>query len=123
MSDEQKPFTVTDPRHFTAEGRPRDENEEPSTEPRPAPQPDPQRRERMPPDPPRRAPAGPPPDESREPRAAATGTAEAQVDFTGFVLSLASQAGALLGVGGTAAAQDLRGARTLIGILEMLQDK
>jgi hypothetical protein len=45
------------------------------------------------------------------------------VTFTGFVLSLAAQAGALLEAAARGDAADLRGVRTLIAVLGMLQDK
>ena len=97
MSDTDKPYTVSDRRHFTPEGRPREDEAE----------------------------AGPqavPPDES-----GAGGSSAGPADFSQFLLSLAAQAAALLaGRGlpeGTNAAQALEGARSIISILGMLQDK
>jgi hypothetical protein len=98
MTEETKPFTVSDRRHFTPEGVARGESpaghEE---EPRPS------------------SPAGV--GEAPEP--------EKPVDFTGFILSLGAQAGALLSgsVAGIEKAEALREARALIGILEMLKGK
>jgi hypothetical protein len=120
QSDEsEKPFTVSDRRHFTPEGRPREDAEEGGA-----------------PGPPgEEAPAEPPRAEARdekpqaEPRtdrgdAAAAGGA---ADFSGFVMSLAAQAGALLsGQGlpeGMDAGEALEGARSLIAILDMLKEK
>jgi hypothetical protein len=101
MSQSEKPFNVSDRRHFTTDGRPRDDAEEspvPEAQSGSAPQP-----------------ASPP----RSPGAAA--------DFSQFLLSLASQAGMLLsGEGlpeGTDPAGALEGARSIIAILDMLKEK
>jgi Domain of unknown function (DUF1844) len=95
MSD--KPFTVSDRRHFTAEGQPREEastSEPPASEAGPA-----------------RAAAGPPP----------------KAEFLSFVMSLATQAGMFLdGHGlpeGASGDEGLAAAQSIISILEMLQDK
>jgi hypothetical protein len=102
MSDTDKPFTVSDRRHFTSEGRPRDEAAEPGA---------PSAGEREPP--------------SGEERA--EGAPAGPVEFGQFVLSLGAQAGALIaGRGlpeGMDEAQALEGARSIIAILEMLKDK
>ncbi len=97
----EKPFTVSDRRHFTPEGRPRDEAEAagaPETPRAEAPA------ETSPP----RAPGGP-------------------AEFSQFVVGLAAQAGTLLsGEGlpeGVDAPEALEGARSLIAIVEMLKDK
>jgi hypothetical protein len=97
MSETEKPFTVSDRRHFTPEGRPREEAEKAE--------------EAGAPEAPRGAgpaPAGP-------------------ADFSQFVLGLGAQAGALLsGQGlpeGMGPADALEGARSVISILEMLKDK
>lgn len=99
MSEDEKPFTVSDRRHFTPEGSVRDagtttptvdsgiSEETPRTE----------------------------------------GTSDAvEVGFAGFLMSLGAQAGSLLEAAGRKdgdAAEALRGARSIISILEMLQDK
>jgi Domain of unknown function (DUF1844) len=107
MNDREKPFTVSDRRHFTPEGQPR-------TEPaRPGPTPAETRDE---PAPPREEPAPP-----RPPGTAPT------ADFSAFVISLAGQALALLAGEGlpedASPAEALEGARSIIAILEMLKDK
>jgi hypothetical protein len=97
--EEEKPFTVSDRRHFTPEGSVRDvgtttqtldsgiSEETPLTE----------------------------------------GASDAvEIGFAGFLMSLGAQAGALLEAAGRKdgdAAEALRGARSIISILEMLQDK
>jgi hypothetical protein len=101
MSHSEKPFNVSDRRHFTTDGRPRDDSEEQSgTDEHRGPT----------------APAGSPP---RSPGAPA--------DFSQFLLTLAAQASLLLsGEGlpeGTDPASALEGARSVIAILEMLKDK
>ncbi|MBI3932414.1 MAG: DUF1844 domain-containing protein [Acidobacteria bacterium] len=106
MSDEKKPFTVRDRRHFTPDGRVR-------ADPAPA-EAAPGRSEPTP----RAAetPPGPARDAPGEPTA----------DFAGFLLSLGAQAGMLLERASTApeeAAEDLRNARYLISVLEMLRAK
>jgi hypothetical protein len=99
MSERDKSFTVSDRRHFTAEGCPRsDEAGEPVSVPH---------GEEPPPGgaPP---PAGP-------------------ADFSGFLLTLAAQAGMLLAQKPAEGAESGRGAleeaRSVISILEMLKDK
>lgn len=98
MTEETKPFTVSDRRHFTPEGVVREEGTAGQDE------------------------------EPRPPRAAEIGEgveAEPPIDFAGFILSLGAQAGALLSgtVEGMGKGEALREARALIGILEMLKDK
>jgi hypothetical protein len=96
MSEERSGFTVRDGRHFQADGSARPDVVE----------------ERGP------APAQP-----------ATGETKPEVDFSSFIVSLAAQASALMlggqaaGQGAAEAAPDLEGARQLISILEMLDDK
>ncbi len=105
MSDREKPFTVSDRRHFTPDGQPRSEPARPSEAPVDTRAVDP-----------REAPL--------EGRAAVTGE---KADFSAFVLSLAGQAAALLaGEGlpeGASPKDALEGSRSLIAILEMLKDK
>jgi hypothetical protein len=101
MSQSEKPFTVSDRRHFTPEGRPRGDKdaagptETPGVE---APS------EASPPP----APGGP-------------------ADFSHFVVGLAAQAGTLMsGEGlpeGVDSREALEGARSLIAIVEMLKEK
>jgi len=99
MSETEKPFTVSDRRHFTPDGRPRDETGDPSA---------------------REASTSPP----RPDRA---GPEVPRADFSGFLLSLGAQAGAFLsGEGlpeGTERAEALEGARSVISVLEMLKEK
>jgi hypothetical protein len=98
MSQSEKSFTVSDRRHFTPEGRPRDEDSD-AAEAQPAPA--------------ASAPQAPP--------------AEAAADFSRFLLGLAGEAGRLLaGEGvpdGTPREEVLAGARQIVAILEMLKDK
>ena len=101
MSETEKPFTVSDRRQFTPDGRPRaDAEERPESEA-----------------PPHAAlPGASPP---RPPGAPA--------DFSQFLLTLAAQAGMLLsGEGlpeGAGPAEALEGARSVISILDMLKEK
>ncbi len=96
MTEEKTGFTVQDSRHFDSEGRPRATDA--ATEPE--------------------SPAPP------------TDAAPADVDFPTFLVSLAAQASALMlgakaagGEGETSVPPDLDGARRIISILEMLEDK
>lgn len=117
MNEQEKPFSVTDRRHFTAEGQPREEDAAPA--------------------PPAAEPSGTPggPEVSAKGPDAedAAGGAEADsrsatpVDFSQFLLSLGAQAAALLS-GATPEnpsqrTSSLEGARSVIAILEMLRDK
>jgi hypothetical protein len=103
MSENDKSFTVSDRRHFTPDGRPRDDEPGDAT-----------------------VPAGAP----HEPRTGARaeggrGVAGPAVDFATFLLGLAAQAGGLLegGAEGASQAESLEAARSIISILEMLKDK
>jgi hypothetical protein len=102
MSQTEKPFNVSDRRHFTAEGRPREEE---------AAAPDPQ-------SPQHSTPSAPDPGATAEDRPA---------EFSHFLLGLAAEAGRLLaGEGvpeGTPRAAALASARSIVAILEMLKDK
>lgn len=100
MSEEKKPFTVTDRRHFTAEG-----------EARPAEMAGKEKAE-----------AAPPPAEREAARPADEPDTDAAADFATLLLSLGAQAGMLLHDEGEAKA-DLRGARAIISMLEVLRDK
>jgi hypothetical protein len=110
MSEEKKPFTVKDRRHFAADGELRDDA----------------------------AAAGPAAPPSAEPAAVGPGAptggvppAEDEAEqptLVGFFAGLAAQAGMLLGGGLPAegeepAGPDLLGARHLISVLEMLEEK
>jgi hypothetical protein len=109
MSDDKKPFTVNDRRHFTSEGEARSEAEESEAS----------------------APAAAVPEAPRsagdEPLPA--GDPGESLDFIGLLVSLGAQAGALLGLhepGDPGAAQghvDLQGARGIIGLIEILERK
>jgi len=103
MSQSEKSFTVSDRRHLTPEGRPRDDASEPQGEEQAA-----EARARA-------AAPGPGPD------------SEGPADFSHFLLGLAAQAGQLLAgqelPEGTTPEQALSGARSIIAILEMLKDK
>ncbi len=126
MSDEKKPFKITDRRHFTAEGDVRREEEpRPAPPPRDAPRAEPAAERPAPaPTVERVAPAPAPPSQPASPRGRG---GEPEVDFGGFVVSLATQAGFLLEGGATPEGEvvppDLAGARQIIAILEMLKTK
>ena len=96
MSEEHKPFSVSDRRHFTPEGSVRD-----------APTQDPE-----------------PPDTS--PDVAAKPADPTQVDLAGFLISLGAQAASLLetaGRNGEDVQEALQRSRSIIAVLEMLLDK
>src|SRR5437868_1100997 len=95
MSDEKKPFTVTDRRHFTAEGEARPDAEPPAMD---VPRED-------------------------EVRPEAHEQPEEPADLPGLLVALATQASMQLGVTGEGAPVDLDGARHVISWIEMLQDK
>jgi hypothetical protein len=104
MSQSEKPFTVSDRRHFTAEGRPRDGAEDAA--------------EAMP--------AAVDTETARDDRAAEPGP-DAPAEFSHFLVGLAAQAGQLIAgqelPEGTTPEQALAGARSIIAVLEMLKDK
>ena len=105
MSDDKKPFTVNDRRHFTPEGEARAEVEATPTPPE---------REASP------APASEPPP--------AVGDPDGSLDFIGLLVSLGAQASALLWLGDERHPEDrthvdLPGARGIIGLLEILERK
>jgi hypothetical protein len=115
MTEEKKPFSVKDRRHFTAEGQTRDDGAEAvtpvtpeaSAETKPAP-----------PSRPEHADARP----TSGPETAHRPT----LDFAGLLLSLGAQASLLLGLGDEeepGAAPDLQGAQAIISLLEVLRDK
>ncbi len=119
QSDEsEKPFTVSDRRHFTPEGRARDAEDAGASE---------TTGEKTPSEP------GPAEAHHEEPHAepqtdaGSRRAAAGPADFSGFVMGLAAQAGTLLsGQGlpeGIDAGEALEGARSVIAILEMLKEK
>jgi hypothetical protein len=111
MSETEKPFSVSDRRHFTPEGQARDEEAQPVSTPG----------AESPAEPASPAAAEADPHISDAPRAGGP------VDFRQFLLSLGAQAATFL----SATAPDkpaeraaaLEGARSVIGILEMLREK
>src|SRR5262245_52733692 len=126
MSEEKKPFTVTDRRHFTREGEVR---EPPSVATAPEPPP-------PAPEPPRSPQAAAEPrrvvdpshahaeDSYRQAAALEGHTAadeEGGLDFVGLLISLGTQASMMLGAarpGERPAPPDLGGARSMISLLE-----
>jgi hypothetical protein len=109
MSEDEKPFTVTDRRHFTSEGRARqDEEEKPaSQDEKPAPA------------------AASAADEDIEDREEPAGGGPV-LDFAGLLVSLGAQAQLLMAgdpsvPGG--GPPDLAGARGFISLLETLKEK
>jgi hypothetical protein len=105
MSDEKKPFTVNDRRHFTPEGEARVEPENEPERPVAAPS------------------AEPPLDQAPERQDAPGG-----LDFVGLLVSLGAQVTALLGLGAPGEGDDdeppdLAGARGIIGLIEILERK
>lgn len=105
MTEDKKPFTVSDRRHFTAEGAARTEADEESA---PATR------------------ASTPAEADETPTPTAGRTEEATVDFASFLLSLGAQAGALLAEAeheGDKREPALAAVRSMIAILEMLRDK
>jgi hypothetical protein len=117
MTESDKPFTVSDRRHFTPEGHARADD---------APAAEPDRLEAAPAAPQAERPPAENgvgrPGERRRPAAAA-----GPIEFGQFLVSLASQAGMLLSAAGQpeaeGAGEALDGARSIISILEMLEDK
>jgi hypothetical protein len=95
MSEEKKPFTVTDRRHFTAEGEARAEERAAAEEKEAA---------------------------AAESRGPAPHPDDEAADFSTLLLSLGAQAGMLLHDEGENKA-DLRGARAIISMLEVLREK
>jgi Domain of unknown function (DUF1844) len=118
QSDEsEKPFTVSDRRHFTPEGRPRDAEEAGASDTA-----DEESAETL-----RAAAQGETPEAEPQTGAGPRRAAGGPADFSGFVMGLAAQAGTLLsGHGlpeGVDAGEALEGARSVIAILEMLKEK
>jgi hypothetical protein len=99
MTDENKSYKVTDRRHSTSESEATVAEEPPASEVD--------------------SPVGATVPESP----VSEGGAMPPADFTTFILSLGQQAATLLSGGAPGGAPDLKGARWLISILEMLRDK
>jgi hypothetical protein len=123
MSETEKPFTVSDRRHFKADGRPREETEPEASSSDEHTSP-PSGEGAAPP------PGAPPPAAAPEPSPrgdAAGGPAAGPADFSQFLLSLGAQASILLSGQGLPEDADPReavdGARSIISILEMLREK
>lgn len=95
MSEKEKAFTVSDRRHFTADGAARDAEQ----------------------------PADAPQSRTAGGGGATSRTAGGPVTLAEFLLSLGAQAAALLGESGEERSQALEGARQIVSILEMLEDK
>ena len=106
MTEEKKPFKVSDRRLFTSEGERRGSAESERPDPEHA-------------DAERRPEAGPLP--PQPPQRATRGGAVPAMDFASFLLGLGAQASMLLGQGDQP--PDLEGAREMISILEMLREK
>ena len=112
MTEDKKPFTVKDRRHFTAEGETREEDspqESPGSAPAATKAAPPRSR-------PAAAPAEAPLDEGQRPA----------LDFAGLLLSLGAQASLLLGMADedeAGAPPDLPGAQAIIALLEVLREK
>jgi len=110
MTEEKKPFTVSDRRHFTSSGEARQVTEEETP---------------------------PPPSRPAAPEKAASSLHVGDsaplppmegdappMDFVGLLVSLASQASYLISPEpGSGIAPDLAGARSIIGLLDILKDK
>jgi hypothetical protein len=117
MTEEKKPFTVSDRRHFTAEGEARVQAPEEAPAAPPSPPPRAEKAE------PKARPTLHPPDEGPGP-AIPGGEAAPPMDFIGLLVSLATQAGYLMSPEpGTGAPPDLAGARSIIELLEILKEK
>lgn len=124
MSDDDKGFKVKDRRLFTPQGERREADADAEQAPPPvvgpvtAPAPAPAAAAPAPaPEKPR---AAPPAASREEPPPDAFPPLGDRINFASFLMSLAAQAGALLE---SADAHQLEGARQIISILEMLQDK
>jgi hypothetical protein len=116
MTEEKKPFTVSDRRHFTAEGETR--VQAPEEKPTPAPPPKAEKVEAKAP------PTLRPPEETIPPHEGQEPEAGAPMDFIGLLVSLATQASYLMSPEpASGAAPDLAAARSIIGLLEILKQK
>ena len=116
MSQTEKSFTVSDRRHFTSEGRPRDDAEEsPGSEARTVSEPT------------ATAPTSSVPTASAPTSSGAPRSPGDPADFSQFLLTLGAQAGMLLSGEGLPEGTDPKGAleaaRSVISILDMLKEK
>jgi uncharacterized protein DUF1844 len=133
MSEDKKPFTVSDRRHFTPEGEVRKSDADEATPDAGAAAPTPPGEPSPPPDDAARAVAPPP-----AAAAAAAGEGEAGApepgpggehggrfpsDLLGLLISLGAQASMLLMGGPEGEPPDLEGARSLIELLGVLKEK
>ena len=131
MSEEKKPFTVSDRRHFTAEGEVRKpEADEAAAERKPAPAAAEASRPAAPPTgpspdaaPPPADAASPPPDAGPEELAGDERGPRLPSDFLGLLISLGAQASMLLMGGPEGEPPDLESAKALIDLLSSLKDK
>jgi hypothetical protein len=126
MTEEKKPFTVSDRRHFTAEGETRSQTPEETPAPAPPP-PAPKIEKAEKPDEYAALPP-PPPDQPLPPprpgEEGPSGEDAPPMDFIGLLVSLATQAGYLMSPEpGSGAPPDLAGARSIIALLEILKQK
>jgi len=128
MTEEKKPFTVSDRRHFTAEGETR--VQAPEEKPTPAPPPKAEKVEAKAPTIVRPPDEAAPPHEAALPHEAAPphegheAEAGTPMDFIGLLVSLATQASYLMSPEpASGAAPDLAAARSIIGLLEILKQK
>jgi hypothetical protein len=115
MSEEKKPFTVSDRRHFTSEGEVRKPE---AGEPAAAPAPAPAAKEASPAAPPSSAAAESPSADAGEERAPRLPS-----DFLGLLISLGAQASMLLMGGPEGEPPDLESAQALIDLLASLKEK
>jgi hypothetical protein len=126
MTEEKKPFTVSDRRHFTAEGETR--SQAPEETPAPAPPPPAPKIEKAEKPDEHAALPPPPPDQPLPPprpgEEGPSGEDAPPMDFIGLLVSLATQAGYLMSPEpGSGAPPDLAGARSIVALLEILKQK
>ena len=127
MSEDKKPFTVSDRRHFTSEGEVRKSDaDEPTAASPPAAEAG--APATAPPPAVATAPVAPPTTESTPSAAADTGADDEPgsrfpSDFLGLLISLGAQGSMLLMGGPEGEPPDLEGARSLIELLGVLKEK
>ena len=129
MTEEKKPFTVSDRRHFTAEGEKRPQSPEETPPPPPPEKKATEQRasdslaSERPGGERERARGGSAPDHV-PPRVDERSDEAPPMDFIGLLVSLATQAGYLMSPEpDSGAPPDLAGARSIIGLLEILKQK
>jgi uncharacterized protein DUF1844 len=119
MSEDKKPFTVSDRRHFTSEGEVRKSDaDEPTAASPPAPE-----KTVAPPPPVPAASGAETPSPSAEPAADDERGSRFPSDFLGLLISLGAQGSMLLMGGPEGEPPDLDGARSLIELLGALKEK